>query len=178
MVRTKEQQDDDVSESPAAQASVEDILEAMIAATEDRVAPVAIERKDPKTGKYREYFRFSVRNLSEDEYMKARARFAQPTKQGRIVMNQVSDQDLGKVRSYIIYLATVESENGIKIWDSPALTQRLGVVAGEKVIDRVLLAGEKLRIAQVIDDLSGYGEAEEEMIEEAKKSLSPDIQEP
>jgi hypothetical protein len=101
-------------------------------------------------------FQFHVRPLEEDELQNCRK---QATKfmsnpQNRHLKMEV-DVDYVKLRSLKIYTATVEKDR-VKTWDNQTLKDKLNVITGADVIDKVLMAGEKDEICDVIDDISGY----------------------
>lgn len=66
------------------------------------------------------------------------------------------ETDTTKYRSHLIYTATVD-EDRQKIWNNKEAWNRLNVIQATDLIDRVLLAGEKSRIIDVIDEISGFG---------------------
>lgn len=72
------------------------------------------------------------------------------------------ETDTTKYRSHLIYTATVD-EDRKKVWDNKEAWKQLNVIQASDLIDRVLLAGEKSRIIDIIDEISGFGgeEAEE-----------------
>ena len=70
------------------------------------------------------------------------------------------DTDTVKYNSEIIYQATV-AEDRAKTWDNKGLWSKLNdaghdILTGTDVIDIVLKSGEKERIINEIDKLSGY----------------------
>lgn len=64
-----------------------------------------------------------------------------------------------KYRSHLIYTATVD-EDRKKIWDNKEAQSQLNVIQAVDLIDKVLLAGEKSRIVELIDEISGFGSEE------------------
>jgi Phage XkdN-like protein. len=101
-------------------------------------------------------FQFHVRPLEEDELQNCRKQATKfmPNPQNRHLKMEV-DVDYVKLRSLKIYTATVEMDRE-KTWDNPALRDKLSVITGADAIDKVLMAGEKDEICDVIDDISGY----------------------
>ena len=98
---------------------------------------------------------FRVRPLTEDESqrcLRSAHRYA-PTKPGqpRVVL----ETDGAKYRSYLIYAATVD-EDRMKVWENKKAQDAFGVFQGVDMIDRVLLAGEKSRVIEVINEISGF----------------------
>jgi hypothetical protein len=103
---------------------------------------------------------FRVRPLTEDESqacMRAATKYA-PTKPGQ--PKRAIETDNSQFRARLIYAATI-NEDRAKIWDNKKAQEATGVVQGIDMIEKLLLAGEKSRIIEVIDQLSGYDETEE-----------------
>lgn len=111
---------------------------------------ISIERKG------KELFSFRVRPLEEEELQECRKKATQygANPQNRTLAVETG-VDLVKLRSYKIYLATIE-EDRKKIWDNRILQEKIGVLQGIDVIDRLLLAGEKDRVCNIIDENSGF----------------------
>ena len=112
---------------------------------------------------------FHVRPITEDENqicLKRATKFA-PTKPGKAKIATESDGAL--YRSYLIYTATV-NEDRAKIWDNQQAQNALGILQGVDMIDRVLFVGEKNRVLDVIDEISGFADEEENAAETAGNS--------
>lgn len=157
------------------------ILEAMFEAGEVDKSPgtqetkvVHVRLKNGKTV----YIR--LRGLDEDDEERCRKRARSRTKQekrGRAAL--LPDVDSALFRSFLILEATVafclpiETEEGTAfkdvqtMWSRSDLRARLGVQANVDVIDKVLPAGQKSAVIQVIEELSGY---ENESIEAEVKN--------
>lgn len=107
-------------------------------------------------------FSFRVRPLEEEELQACRKNATQygPHPQNRNISIEVN-VDLVKLRSYKIYQATVE-EDRKRIWDNKAFQQRVNVLQGVDTIDTLLLAGEKDRVCDIIDEISGFALSLEE----------------
>ena len=58
-------------------------------------------------------------------------------------------------RSYLIYTATID-EDRAKTWDNRKAMDAMNILHGVDMIDHVLLAGEKARVLEQIDEISGY----------------------
>jgi hypothetical protein len=110
---------------------------------------------------------FRIRPLSEDESQKCwrQATKYAPTKPGQ--PKKAIDTNHALFRSYIVYTATVD-EDRAKLWDNKLALEKLGLLYGVYMIDKVLLSGEKDRVIDEIDNISGYNEAQEEVDETAK----------
>lgn len=101
-------------------------------------------------------FSFRVRPLEEEELQECRKKATQyaPNPQNRALSMEIG-VDLVKLRSYKIYTATIE-EDRKKIWDNKVFQDRSGLLQGVDAIDKLLLAGEKDRVCQTIDEISGF----------------------
>ena len=106
-------------------------------------------------------FVFRVRPVSEEESIKCHdhaTKFA-PRKRGQPKREIETNTSL--FRSWLIYTATVD-EDRKKLWDNKKAQEALNVLQGVEMIDAVLLSGEKDRIIDVINEISGYGDDMEE----------------
>ena len=70
------------------------------------------------------------------------------------------DVDASAYRSSVIYEATVE-EDRKKIWDNKAAWDKLDVLSGYQLIEKVLKGGEKDAVYEKVEEISGYGTVEE-----------------
>ena len=112
-------------------------------------------------------FSFRIRPLSEEEYIKCRDKHTRRKKNKSLGVSMPTDTDTTKYRSQLIYNATVK-EDRAKVWDSKAAWNALSVITGIDLIDKVLRPGEKDRVLEVLDDISGYGVDFEDAEETAK----------
>lgn len=113
-------------------------------------------------------FRFTVRPLEDGEYEKCKNRCTKYVRNKQLGMKMPEQTDNVKYRSMIIYTATVERDRE-KLWDNKKVWQALSaagkpVVTGTDVIDAVLFAGEKSRVIDIIDQISGYDSNLEEVV--------------
>lgn len=132
------------------------LLEAARYKTDQQVTIVISRQK-------KEYFRFRIRPLTEDEYNKCRedaTKYEPNPRLGGILMPVSTDT--AKYRSLLIYRATVDDDRK-QLWDNKHVQNELGVGIGWEVIDRVLLAGEKDAVLARLDEISGYGTSLEEV---------------
>lgn len=148
-----------------------DLIEGLLAATdyeanEDLMREIKIERNKKL------YFKFIVRPLSEKEMQKIRksATKMYNNPDGKRLPKIEGDLIVDKYRSMKIYEATVEKDREL-LWDNPKVKASLkargkDILEYWEIIDAVLLPGEKLRITDVIDEISGYGNNEEEIGQE------------
>ncbi len=106
-------------------------------------------------------FMFRVRPVSEEESIACRehaTKFA-PRKKGQ--PKQEIETNPAKFRSWLIYTATVDDDRA-KLWDNKRAQEALDVLQGVDMIDAVLLSGEKDRVIDVINEISGYDDGLEE----------------
>ena len=107
-------------------------------------------------------FEFRIRPISEEENQgcwKQATRYA-PTKPGRPKV--AIETNPARYRSYVIYTATVD-EDRRKTWDNKTAKDAFNILDSIEMIDKVLLAGEKARIIDLISEISGF---DDESIEE------------
>ena len=106
-------------------------------------------------------FMFRIRPVSEEESIKCHDHASKfgPRKRGQPQRDIETNQSL--FRSWLIYTATVD-EDRKKLWDNKKAQEALNVLQGVEMIDAVLLSGEKDRIIDVINEISGYGDDMEE----------------
>ncbi len=99
---------------------------------------------------------FRIRPLSEEEnhicWHKATKYAGNKPGQPKVAI----DTNTTKYRSLLIYTATID-EDRAKIWDNKEAQKQLNVLQPSDLIDKVLLAGEKSRIIDLIDEISGFG---------------------
>ena len=104
---------------------------------------------------------FRIRPITEDETQVClrRANRYAPSKPGQ--PKKVLETNNAKFRSLLIYTATVD-EDRAKVWDNRNALEGLGLYEGWEMVDRVLLAGEKSRVLDKIDEISGFDDDMEE----------------
>lgn len=96
---------------------------------------------------------FRVRPLSEKESTACSDRATKYV--GKKGQNRTAKTDKALLRSLCIYTATVD-EDRKKVWDNPKAKEGLNILDGVDMVDLVLLAGEKYKIIDVIDEISGF----------------------
>ena len=144
------------------------ILEGIIAAAQN-LAEETREIVLARNGKA--YFKLVVRPVSDVAAKNLRKKCTKYAKNKAYGVRMPEDTDMSKYRSLLIYEATVNKD---ETWDNKALWKALEdvypIVQGWETIDQVLLAGEKDRITDVINEISGYMEDDEEELEETVKN--------
>jgi len=138
-------------------ANEEDFIQGLIAAagfaTEERQR-IEIIRDG------RLYFAFEIRPLGSEEYDKCRKKYTKYVRNKQLGMKMPEDTDRIKYQSAIIHKATVD-EDREKLWDNKKVWKALEekgyqIMSGLDVIEYTLKAGEKDKILEAIDKLSGY----------------------
>jgi len=107
--------------------------------------------------------RFRVRGLLQDEYNKCKeeaTKYVRNKQYGGIKMPV--DTDVVKFYDKLIYTAT-HDEDKAKIWDNKDAWKPLNIVTGSDMVSKLLLAGEKDAIIEVLDKKSGFASSLEEV---------------
>lgn len=133
-----------------------DLMEGLLEAAEykndeDLQKKVEIRRKD------KFLFAFTVRPLSEEDIRNARKKATKTKKNpaGRNLPDIEVDTDVSALRSWKIYLATIEPDRS-EIWDNMALKKKFNAMQGYELVDVLLTGGEKSAVIELIDEISGY----------------------
>lgn len=137
-----------------------DILKGLLAAAdfksnEDNIHPVEISRNGIV------YFSFRIRPLTEDEYHECKDKYTKYVRNKQLGIRFPENTDSVRYRSALLYQATID-EDKAKIWDNKGAWRELNVLNAIDLIDRVLLAGEKDAVLEIIDKISGYQTTTEE----------------
>ena len=138
----------------------EDLLRGLIEAGTEKEKESAYKRIQIKRGGVLK-FEFRIRPISEEESLACHdhaTKFA-PRKRGQ--PKREIETNLAKFRSWLIYTATVD-EDRAKTWDNKKAQEALNVLTGVDMIDMVLLSGEKDRVIDEINEISGYSDDVEE----------------
>lgn len=117
------------------------------------------------------YFAFRIRPLTSEEYEKCKNKHTKFIRNKRLGMKLPESTNAVKYQSELIYQATVD-EDREKLWDNHKVWAALNekrdrIINGLDVIEYTLKAGEKDKILEEIDKLSGY---EESNLEEVAKN--------
>ena len=139
-----------------------DLVTALLEASEfktadDQITEVEIKR----AGKY--LFTVHIHPISEPDARTARkkATIYMPNPNGKKLPPIEKDFDSAKFNSWLIYLATTE-EDQKKIWGNPAIMQAKGLMQPWESIDVLLTLGEKRKLADLVTDISGLDDDEDE----------------
>ena len=113
------------------------------------------------------FFAFSIRPLGAEEYEKCRKKHTKYVRNRQLGIKMPDETNRVKYQSALIYTATVD-EDKVKLWDNKKVWETLQnkeyqVMNGLDVIEFALKAGEKDKIIEAIDKLSGYDNDLEEV---------------
>lgn len=113
------------------------------------------------------YFAFSIRPLCSEEYDKCKKKYTKYVRNKQLGMKLPEDTDRIKYQSALIYQATVD-EDREKLWDNKKVWEALRdkdiqIMGPLDVIEYSMRAGEKDRVLEAIDTLSGYDSNIEEV---------------
>lgn len=108
-------------------------------------------------------FKFRIRPLSEGEYNRCKEKYTTYKRNKQFGVRIPDKTDTISYRSALIYEATVE-EDREKLWDNREAWRKLDVLSGVELIGRVLKAGEKDAVLDLIDKISGYSVLEEDTV--------------
>ena len=106
------------------------------------------------------FFAFRIHPLNADDYNRCREKHTKYVRNKQLGMKLPENTDSTKYRSEIIYQATVK-EDREKLWDNKTVWEALRdrdvqIMGPLDVIEYSLLAGEKDRVLEAIDQLSGF----------------------
>ena len=113
------------------------------------------------------FFAFHIRPLNSEEYELCRRKHTKYVRNRQLGMKMPDETNRVKYQSAIIYEATVD-EDKAKLWDNRKVWDALNekkdrIMNGLDVIEYALKAGEKEKILEAIDKLSGYDDNLEEV---------------
>ena len=108
-------------------------------------------------------FKFRIRPLSEGEYNRCKEKYTTYKRNKQFGVRIPDKTDTISYRSALIYEATVE-EDREKLWDNREAWRKLDVLSGVELVGRVLMAGEKDAVLDLIDKISGYSVLEEDTV--------------
>lgn len=166
MIKEYETSEEDTS--ALIRANEEDYIQGLIDAAEfvsEETQSIEIIREG------RLYFSFRIRPLCSEEYEKCRKKHTKYVRNRQFGMKMPEDTNRVKYQSEIIYAATID-EDKEKLWDNRKVWNAINakkdrIMNGLDVIEYTLKAGEKDRILEAIDKLSGY---ESSNVEEVAKN--------
>ena len=140
------------TELAAAEGNIIDsLLEAAAYKSNMEQRKVTISRNGKKL------FSFRITGLDEDTWRKCRRNNL------RNKGKRNEELDGGRFLSSAIYEATVDEDKAI--WNNHTVWEKLGAVTGADVVHAILLPGEKAKISEILEELSGYNDEIDDMIQ-------------
>lgn len=108
------------------------------------------------------YFAFTIRPLSSEEYEKCRKKHTKFIRNKQLGMRLPEETDRTKYNSAVIYEATVEEDrrglwDNRKVWNA-LIDRDIQILSGLDVIEYTLMAGEKDKVLEAVDRLSGFSD--------------------
>lgn len=100
-------------------------------------------------------FSFRVEGLTEDQWRTCRRNNLRRHGRGE-------ELDGARFLSQAIYMATIDEDK--HIWNNREVWEKIGAVTGSDVVNAILLPGEKSRIGEVLEELSGYNDDLDDLI--------------
>lgn len=144
------------------QEAEKDLLTSLLEAAEYKTAEDNItEAEIKRRGKL--LFRVHLHPISEPDARVARKKATtyMPNPNNKKMPPIEKEYNHAKFNSWLIYLATTE-EDQQKIWGNPALMKQLGLNQPVDAIDALLTIGEKQKLADLVTDISGMNDEEDE----------------
>jgi len=101
---------------------------------------------------------FRIRPVSEDESQECwRLATKYASRRNLNEPRKAIETNTALYRSHVIYTATI-AEDRAKVWDNKQAMAAFQLFQGVEMVDKVLFAGEKARIIDIIDEISGFDE--------------------
>lgn len=131
--------------------------------SEEEVTEVEIKRG----GKY--LFSVHFHPLSDTDARTARKKSTtyMPNPNNKKLPPIEKELDTAKFNSWLIYLATTEADQG-KIWGNSAVMQKYALAQPVESIDVLLTMGEKRKLVDLVSEISGMNDEEDEVIDETE----------
>lgn len=139
-----------------------DLVTSLLAAADFKVSDDNItEAEIKRNGNY--LFSVHLHPISEPDARMARkkATITMPNPNGRKLPPIEKDFDTAKFNAWLIYLATTE-EDQQKIWGNQAIMQKYSCLQPVETIDILLTLGEKRKLADLVTDISGLDDDDDE----------------
>jgi len=150
----------------ALKAKEDDFISGLLQAAEDGMTDFR-EFKVIRGGKF--YFSFRLHGLTEQESKDCRNKYTKYVKNRALGTKFADEVDTVKYHSSLIYHATAD-EDRRRLWDNRMVWKGLEqqgkpIINALDVIENTLLAGEKDRAIDVINDLSGFNSDDIEQVQ-------------
>lgn len=143
-----------------------DLVKSLLAAAEYRTSEESVQEVEIKrAGRY--LFTVHVHPVSESDSIQARKRATIYMKNpnGKKLPPIEKERDTTKFNSWLIYLATTE-EDQEKIWGNRTIMEKYSLAEPYESIDILLTLGEKQQLLELILDISGLSDDEDEVTTE------------
>lgn len=143
-----------------------DLVKSLLKAAEFKTSEDSIKEVEIKrSGKY--LFTVHVHPLSDPDtrFARKRATTLMPNPNGKKLPPIEREFNNTAFKSWLIYLATVP-EDQEKIWGNPTIKTQLGLMENWESIDALLTLGEKNRLFELITEISGLDDDDEEEMDE------------
>ena len=143
-----------------------DLVKALLEASEFKTDEEAVQEVEIKRGgKY--LFTVHLHPINEPDATMARKKSTvyMPNPNGKKLPPIEKERNTAKFNSWLIYLATTE-EDQEKIWGNRAIMEKFNLAQPYEIIDCLLTLGEKQKLVELVMDLSGLSDDEEEINEE------------
>lgn len=137
-----------------------DLVKSLLSAAEFKTDEECITEVELwRNGAY--LFTVHLRPLGDPEIRQARKRATtyMPNPAGKKLPKIEKEFDDTLFNSWAIYLATTEDDQS-KVWGNPAVMQKYHLALPAESIDVLLTAGEKRRLVDTVQQISGMDEAE------------------
>lgn len=150
-----------------------DLLEALLEASEykndiDNIATVTITKGE------KVLFTVRLHPLSEPDVRKARkaaTSYVKNKKNNRFVKEE--EFNTSTFNSWLIYLATVD-EDRERVWDNKGFMKQHGLMQGWESIDKLIPFGKKRQMAELVLEISGMNDEDDEMVTDEQFRESDD----
>lgn len=139
-----------------------DLVKALLESAEYKTAEDSITEVEIKrNGKY--LFTVHVHPISDNDARIARKKSTSymPNPNGKRLPPIEKDFNASKFNAWLIYLATTEDDQQ-KIWGNQAVMQKYGLAEPYESIDVLLTMGEKRKLVDLVTDISGLDDEEDE----------------
>lgn len=139
-----------------------DLVKALLESAEYKTSEETItEAEIKRSGKY--MFSVHLHPVSDTDARTARKKATtyMPNPNGRKLPPIEKEFDPAKFNAWLIYLATTEDDQQ-KIWGNPAVMQKYGLAQPVESIDVLLTMGEKRKLADLVTEISGLDDEEED----------------
>ena len=143
-----------------------DLVKALLESAEYKTAEDEIQEVEIKrSGKF--LFTVHLHPISDQDARTARKKSTTyvPNPNNKKLPPIEKEMDTAKFNSWLIYLATSAADQE-KIWGNPAIMQKYGLAQPYESIDVLLTMGEKRKLADLVADISGMNDEDDDVVDE------------